>query len=54
MQLLMVILLFIIATAVAPQAMLNICAFVEAIFKILWRIVAFAACISFWWYLAVR
>lgn len=46
--------LFIIACAVAPEAIINICRFVEAVLKFVFMVAGIAFCIGFWWWMIVR
>lgn len=46
-----IILLFIIAMAVAPQAILNICRLIDAVFNVLLSVVGLALCVGFFWFL---
>lgn len=49
-----IFLLFIIACAVAPEAIINICRFLEWLLKVTFSVIGFAFCIGFWWWMIVR
>ena len=48
-----VFLLFIIACAVAPEAIINICRFVEWCVKVLFYTASALVCVGFFWYAGV-